>query len=213
MHLSEEGLGLIIQFEGCRLKVYKDGAGKDTIGIGHLLTPREKLEGIFADGIDMQRARDILMADVAWVVAAVRKSIIVSLKQHEVDVLCSFTFNEGGGALATSTLAACINRGEREKVPAELLRWDKLTDPKTGKLVADRGLALRRRAEGHIWVNGHNGSEAKEKVRAAAEALEAIRLAAEEAVAIQFDLRDIAIPMEAHGLYEEEPPPKKDPNA
>jgi lysozyme len=213
MQLSENGVSLLKKFEGCRLKIYKDIAGKETIGIGHLLSPREKAEGVFAGGITMERAIEILMQDVTWVLAAVRKAVLISLRQHEVDVLCSFTFNFGGHALATSTLAACLNRGEREKVPSELLRWDKFTDPKTGKLVPDRGLAMRRRAEGQLWLYGYDNDAAEKAVDDAARMLEALRVATEQAVLAQFDLRDIAIPMDAHGLYDEGPPTKKEPNS
>ena len=210
MELSEQGIWLITEFEGCRLKIYKDIAGKDTIGIGHLLTPREKQEGVFAAGITKERAIEILVSDVARILAAVCKSIVVRLKQHELDVLCSFTFNEGTHALATSTLAACLNRGEREKVPAELLRWDKYTEEKTGKLVASAGLAMRRQAEGRIWTSGYQVPH--DDVHEAAVQLQAERDAASMAYAVQFDLREVAVPMGPHGAYDESEGPPKDPS-
>jgi lysozyme len=209
MQLSDDGVWLISQFEGCRLTVYKDIAGKDTIGIGHLLTPREKRDAVFAAGISKERALEILMQDVTWVLAAVKKAVIVSLQQHETDVLCSFTFNEGGQALATSTLAACLNRGEREKVPAELLRWDKYTEEKTGKLVTSAGLAMRRQAEGRIWRSGYTTPH--DDVHEASVQLEAEREAASMAYAMQFDLRDVGVPMGPHAAYDVDEGPPKDP--
>jgi lysozyme len=213
MELSEQGITLLRRFEGCRLKIYRDVAGKPTIGIGHLLTPREIDEGVFDDGITQEEADALLRSDIGNYSAAVNRGVKVPIVQYQHDVLTSFTFNEGGGAFMTSTLLKRLNKGEHGAVPPELLRWDKYTDPKTGRLVAHPGLAMRRKAEGHIWTYGFD-ERAAPVIDAAEKALEELRREADRAFAVQFDLRDIAVPMGAHGAYDDEgPPTKKEPNA
>lgn len=212
MELSDQGIELLRRFEGCRLVVYLDIAGKPTIGIGHLLSPREIEEGVFASGITEDQAVALLRADTASAANAVKRLVKVPLTGNEFDVLVSFVFNEGGGALATSTLLAQLNKGLYATVPAELLRWDKFTDPKTGRLLPSPGLALRRRAEGHVWSYGHDDNDAAILAADAARVLDEEREAAALAYARQFDLRDIALPMGAHGLNTDSSP-EKDPSA
>ena len=57
MRISERGLHLLKEWEGIRLKKYKDVAGKWTIGVGHLLTKEELIGGKFDNGITSSEAR------------------------------------------------------------------------------------------------------------------------------------------------------------
>ena len=44
MEISQVGIELIKQFEGCRLKAYKDAVGVWTIGYGHTVDVKECIE-------------------------------------------------------------------------------------------------------------------------------------------------------------------------
>ena len=73
MKMSGHGLGLLEQWEGFELKVYKDSAGLPTIGVGHLLTKSELTSGKivinglpikYSNGLTNQQATDLLGQDV-----------------------------------------------------------------------------------------------------------------------------------------------------
>lgn len=172
LRTSEKGLTMLISFEGLVLHRYIDQAGVVTVGVGHALTPSEKAAGSWADGITRAEAKELLRADVARAEANVRRLVHVPLQQHQFDVLVSFTFNLGGGALERSTLLGQLNAGAYDSIPLELVRWCKRRDPATKLLVEDRGLLARRRAEALVWVNGYDAKTADDALSDAAAAYE-----------------------------------------
>ena len=97
--LSQKGIDLIKEFEGLRLKAYRDPVGVLTIGYGH--TGSDVKVG---QVISQTRAEQLLKGDTGWAQDAVRRSVKVPLSQGQFDALTSFTYNLGGGALASSTL-------------------------------------------------------------------------------------------------------------
>jgi lysozyme len=153
--LSEEGLAMLMNFEGTVLHRYLDQAGVMTVGTGHALTAAEKAAGAYVEGITRVEAKELLRLDVAKAEEQVRTLVKVPLKPHQFDALVSFTFNLGGGALQHSQLLVQLNQGNYGAVPLELVRWMKRRDPRTGLLVEDSGLLARRRAEAAVWVNGY----------------------------------------------------------
>lgn len=177
---SDEGLAMLTNFEGIVLHRYLDQAGVMTVGVGHALTPSEKAAGAYVEGITRAEAKELLRADVARAERHVRLNVRVPLEQHQFDVLVSFTFNEGGGALEHSTLLAELNAGRYESVPLELPRWRKRRDPETKLLVEDAGLLARRRAEALVWVSGYGGKTADLALRDAAAAAYARRFSTRE---------------------------------
>ena len=155
-------------FEGNVATVYLDQAGKETIGIGHLITEHEKAAGVFLAPLKPGQAEALLKMDVAAAEGYVHRLVKVPLEQHQFDVLVSFTFNLGGGALGGSSLLRLLNQGAYDAVPVELERWCKRRDPRTGALVKDAGLLARRRAEGRVWQNGYAHPAVDEAFRLAA---------------------------------------------
>jgi GH24 family phage-related lysozyme (muramidase) len=152
--LSRKGAAFVARFEGCILHLYDDPAGHCTIGIGHLVhhgrcDGREPAE--FKSGITRERAFELLQQDAAEVAKAVVRHVTVPLKQHQFDALCSFGFNCGTGAIATSTLTRRLNAGEFAAVPHELNRWVKAG----GQTLP--GLVRRRKAEGQLFARGKYG--------------------------------------------------------
>lgn len=152
MKTSKQGLNLITELEGLRLKSYKDVAAHWTIGVGHLLTKDElktgKVNGIYwRNGITREQAISILGNDADAAERAVNQHVEVPLSQHQFDALVSFVFNVGSGAFKKSTLLRKLNTGDYKAVPSEMKRWRKAG----GKVV--KGLVNRRNKEIKLWLS------------------------------------------------------------
>jgi lysozyme len=142
MKLSQNGLDLIKEFEGLRLKAYPDIGGVPTIGYG-TTGPDIKL------GMEITKAEaeDLLRQDVAAFEGGVSDLVKVAINQNEFDALVSFSYNVGLGALKSSTLLRLLNNGaDRSVVAAEFVRWNKVD----GKPI--EGLTRRRKAEQALFL-------------------------------------------------------------
>ena len=147
MKMSEEGLELIKEFEGCKLEAYKCPAGVWTIGVGSTL---------YEDGSKVQKgdylesedeAMDLLALTLGKYEQSVAKAVHVPITQNEFDALVSFTYNVGGANLASSTLLKLLNSGESKSIVAqEFHKWNKAG----GKELA--GLTRRRQAEARLFL-------------------------------------------------------------
>jgi len=144
MKTSAEGINHIREFEGERLKAYKCSAGVWTIGVGHTSAAGapEVSEGMT---ITAAESSTILARDLASFELGVDRMLEVEVTQAQFDVLVSFAFNCGLGALKKSTLLKRVNEGKHNAIPAELMKWTKAG----GKEVS--GLVRRRRAEAKLW--------------------------------------------------------------
>ena len=157
MKVGERGKNLFKEWEGLRTHKYLDSANKWTIGIGHLITPKELATGLirikdeyvrYENGLTEQQCWDLLEQDLSCFERAVNKEVKVPLTQNQFDALTSFAFNVGITNFWESTLLRLLNKGEYEKVPDQLKRWNKAG----GKVVA--GLINRRDKEIALWLNG-----------------------------------------------------------
>lgn len=134
-------------WEGCRLTPYQDGAGRFTVGFGHLLQPDDPHIAITQD-----EAEALFVTDLSYTADRVNLLIPEPLTQPQFDALVDFAFNLGCGALAGSTLRKRILSGYLDEVPDQLLRWNKRYDPASNDYVIDPGLAKRRAAERSMWL-------------------------------------------------------------
>jgi len=142
-HITDDGLGLIKQFEGFSPTIYLCPAGYPTIGFGHVVLLGEQSR--FDGGIIRAEATELLREDVGIAERALLRLISTPLTDGQFDALVSFTFNLGAGALQRSTLRLKVNRGEHGDFPVELMKW---------VLSAGRklpGLMRRRQAEGALY--------------------------------------------------------------
>jgi len=146
MKISEAGIALIKHFEGLYLHAYACPAGKLTIGWGCTAGVKPGMV------ITENQAEAMLAKELSKFEDAVTRLVKVPLTQHQFDCLCSFSFNVGVGNLQSSTLLKLLNQGDYAAVPAQLLRWDKYTNPKTKKLEVAAGLQKRRQAEANLWL-------------------------------------------------------------
>lgn len=131
MNISEVGLNLIKQFEGCHLTAYKDPIGIPTIGYGH--TKNVKL----GQKITQAQADNYLRQDVAASERAVN-ALKYSLNQHQYDALTSFVFNCGAANLKKLT---DNNKRTLAQISARIPNYNRAG----GKVLP--GLTRRRAAE------------------------------------------------------------------
>ena len=142
-HITDDGLGIIKQFEGFSPTTYLCPAGYPTIGYGHVVLNGEQPR--FDSGILRDEAAELLRRDVRIAESAVLRLIKTPLADGQFDALVSFTFNLGAGALQRSSLRKKVNRGEHGDVPVELMKWVWSAGRKLP------GLMRRRQAEGALY--------------------------------------------------------------
>lgn len=114
---SPEGLALIANLEGCRLRPYQCSAGVWTSGIGHTagVVPQR-------DITEQQAAAD-LVSDVLMVERRLAVCAPVVMPQPVYDALVSFAFNVGTGAVCRSTMVSYLKRHQWYQACDQLPRW------------------------------------------------------------------------------------------
>jgi len=135
MKTSPAGIALIERFEGLRLKAYEDGNGKWTLGYGHTANVTA---GCFET---QEQAQAYLCADLKTAEAAVTRLVSIPLTQGQFDALVSFTYNEGQGRLAGSTLLKLLNARKFAAVEGAFGSWEIIAGQHSD------GLEVRRLAE------------------------------------------------------------------
>lgn len=141
MEISEIGINLIKQFEGCRLKSYKCPAGIWTIGYGHTKDVKEGLT------ITQEKAEALLKQDLKIHCKNVSNLVKIPLKQNEFDALVSFEYNVGYGNFSKSTMLKLINSGNKKDASDEFDKWIYVN----GKEV--KGLKIRRAKEKAYFIS------------------------------------------------------------
>ena len=143
---SKLGLTLIEHYEGCKLKEYLCQAGVPTIGTGH--TKGVKV----GDVITQDQADKFLSIDLKEAENAVNAQKL-DINQAQFDALVSFTFEEGAGAFAGSTLLKRIkNKESNTAIADEFAKWNKVKV--NGKLIPSDGVIARRKSEFFLFSTG-----------------------------------------------------------
>lgn len=140
--ISQSGINLIKEFEGLRLKKYKDAVGKLTIGYGHLVLPSER----FDRPLTQSEAEDLLQSDLKIFEGGINQYVTVNINQNQFDALMSFAFNLGLANLKRSTLLRLLNLGKYAEAADQFLRWNKAG----GRVLP--GLTRRRAAERDLFL-------------------------------------------------------------
>ncbi|MFO6490468.1 lysozyme [Hafnia alvei] len=146
MRVSENGINLIKQFEGCRLTAYQDSVGVWTIGYGWTQPVDGKPVGKGMT-ITQQKADDLLKQGVIQYENGVNSLVKVQLNQNQFDALVDFAYNLGVNALKGSTLLKKLNAGDYAGAANEFTKWNKAG----GKELA--GLTRRREAEKSLFLS------------------------------------------------------------
>lgn len=142
MNVSEKGVDLIKEFEGCKLQAYKCPANVWTIGYGH--TGSEVHAGL---KITQQEAERLLKNDLIIHCNNVEKLVTVPLNQNQFDALVSFEYNIGYNAFRTSTLLKLLNQKKYKEAAEQFTRWKYAG----GKILA--GLVRRREKEKALFLS------------------------------------------------------------
>ena len=154
MKTSYRGIELIVEREGEKLNSYLDSAGVWTIGVGHTGPYIHENMNITVD-----QSRRYLQLDIDECEMAIDSNVSVPLSENQYDCLVSFIFNVGVNAFKNSTLLSELNNGHYDRVPSQLIRWNKITDPLTNKKIILNGLVNRRNSEVAQWVSGYGLSD------------------------------------------------------
>lgn len=144
---NEYCIGRIKELEGLRLVPYLDGAGVPTDGYGN--THNVDMGG---PKITKEKAEADLRRNLRTAESAVERYVKVPLNDYQFGTLVCFVFNVGETAFRNSTLLKLLNQGKYDSVPAQLMRWNKITVK--GRKVSSKGLTARRAAEVGMWSKG-----------------------------------------------------------
>ena len=146
MRMTDEGLRLIMEFEGFRAHAYRDPVGIWTIGYGHTSAAGHPHvhEGMH---ITVAQGREILRQDVNKFAAGVRKLVTTDLTDAQFSALVSFAFNVGLGGLSRSSVLKAVNARDFAAVPRRLALWVKAG----GRRLP--GLVRRRAAEAALFMS------------------------------------------------------------
>lgn len=139
MKTSNEGINLIKQFEGCKLKAYKPVPAEPcyTIGYGHYGSDvRPNMV------ISQAQAEAYLVQDLMKYEKSVN-SLGIPLNQNQFDALVSFTYNCGSG-----NLKKLVRGRNHQQIADAMLQYNK----GSGKVLP--GLTKRRQAERNLFVSG-----------------------------------------------------------
>jgi len=141
MRISNKGIELIKQFEGCRLKAYKDPAGVPTIAYGH--TTGVKM----GDTITQEQADGLLRDDLVIYEGKVAKyDDKYHWNQNQFDALVSFAYNIGSIDQLTSN-----GRRSIKTISDKILEYNKAGGKKL------EGLVRRRKAEKALFDEAVQG--------------------------------------------------------
>lgn len=134
MNISENGLNLVKQFEGCKLTTYRCPAGVLTIGWGHTanVKPGQK--------ITQEQADNLLKQDMKVYEKHVNTIVKIPLNQNQFDALVSFCYNCGSGNLKT-----LVNGRNVQQIANAIPLYNK----SNGKVL--NGLVRRRKAEQELF--------------------------------------------------------------
>ena len=137
--INQAGLQLIEDFEGLKLKVYKDPVSIPTVGYGHVVRIQDELK--VGDTITRERAEDFLKEDLTVAERAVRSAFGAgTLTDNQFSSLVSFGFN-----LGPENLRKLIKNG-LQSVPQRLLLFNRAGGHELP------GLVRRRKAERDLFL-------------------------------------------------------------
>ena len=149
MSVSEAGVDAIMQWEDCRVAVYRDIAGYPTPGCGHLVTDGTHRVG---QTLSKDQIRDLFVEDLAPTVSCVNRGIdSAKTNQGQFDAFVSLTFNIGCTRFLGSTALKCHKRGDSACATQGISAWKYAG----GKV--SQGLINRRAAEVKLYESKPHG--------------------------------------------------------
>jgi lysozyme len=146
-------------FEGFCSTVYKDDAGKNTIGFGHLCKTQEPCLSVTC-----LQAEELLLQDAQTAEDCIRKYVSQPLTANQYQAVLSFVYNEGCTTFRQSSVLEDINNNHLENVPEDLLKYDKICSGNPKECKTNQGLVKRRDQEGKIFSTPDSSACTKYKI-------------------------------------------------
>jgi lysozyme len=141
MKISENGIRLIKQLEGLRLKAYLCSSNIWTIGWGTTQINGTKVKA--EDQINLEHADLLFKQDLKKFENLVNSKIQIQITQNQFDALVSHSYNTGG----SDTLFQLINQhAERSKIK---FWFENTYIMSKGKII--QGLVERRKKEANLF--------------------------------------------------------------
>jgi lysozyme len=140
LSINAQGLQIIKDSEGLKLKSYVCPGNVITIGYGHTKT------AAMLDRITEQQAHDLLLQDVKEAESAIRKLVNHPININQFSALVSLVFNIGETKFRQSTLLKRFNAGDIHGAAQEFDKWVYAA----GKKLA--GLIVRRKKEKDLFL-------------------------------------------------------------
>lgn len=140
MRISQKGIDLIKEFEGCKLRAYLCPAGVWTVGVGHT-------QGVKAGTtITMAQAEQFLKDDIKPI-ERLLNGMGINYTQGQFDALTSFVFNLGQGNFKSSTMYKYIVAKKSDiEITDQMVKWHNAG----GKPLL--GLKRRRAKEANMFL-------------------------------------------------------------
>lgn len=142
--LPREGVALIAEFEGCKLRAYKCPAGVWTIGWG-------ETDGVTPDMAWTQEQADSRFCEsLIEFTAKVQALLTLPPTRWQLSAMVSLAYNIGLAGFARSTVLKAHNRGDYEAASRAFGLWNKARVH--GVLTELAGLTRRRAAEAALYL-------------------------------------------------------------
>lgn len=140
MNVSQKGIDLIKEFEGCKLYAYRDSVGIPTIGYGHTKGVRMGMS------ITKSQAETFLKDDIKPV-ERVLNAMGINYTQNQFDALVSWIYNLGSGNFRSSTMyRKILAKDDEVEITDQLVKWHNAG----GRPLL--GLKRRRVAEANMYL-------------------------------------------------------------
>lgn len=144
--INQATFDLVEEFEGLRLKAYKDAVGVWTIGYGTTAAAGLGIDPKAGMSITEAEAKSLLAEGLERFAASIRPKITAPINDNEFGAFLSLAYNIGPGAFAKSSALRKFNAGDKAGAADAILLWNKAG----GKVLA--GLTRRRKAERELFM-------------------------------------------------------------
>jgi lysozyme len=124
MEISDAGVAVLRDREGCRLEAYLDSVGVWTIGVGHTAAAGDPIP-CAGMCITQEQADALFDEDLDAYEQCVDAVIVASMLQHQYDAFVSICFNIGQGAFTDASFVELFNAGDVDGCADAILWWDK----------------------------------------------------------------------------------------
>ena len=117
MKISQKGIDLIKEFEGCKLQAYLCPAGVWTVGVGHT-------KGVKKGMVITQQQAETFLKDDIKLVETLLNGMGINYTQNQFDSLTSWIFNLGQGNFKSSTMYKYIVARKTDlEITDQMVKW------------------------------------------------------------------------------------------